>query len=99
MHLSEDDVKRIFDIIDKCFEHAVVLAEVMNPTVAKRYKEKSIEGSKAKFIFLYDHISHRSLFFHISVIKYRKLSAVTQGKLFKYLTYVISHRALAEIQH
>lgn len=49
MYLSEKDVKRIFEIISKRFEHAVVLVEIMNPIVAKRIKEKSIEGSKAKF--------------------------------------------------
>lgn len=49
MYLSEADVKKIFDIIDKRFEHAEVFVETMNPMVAKRIKEKSIEGSKAKF--------------------------------------------------
>lgn len=49
MYLSEEDVNRIFSIIDGCFEHAVVLVEIMNPSVAKHIKEKSIEGSKAKF--------------------------------------------------
>ena len=49
MYLSEADVKRIFRIISNRFEHARVLAEVMNPAVAKRFKEKSIEGSHAKF--------------------------------------------------
>lgn len=49
MYLSEKDVKRIFEIISKRFEHAAVLVEIMNPMVAKRIKEKSIEGSKAKF--------------------------------------------------
>lgn len=49
MYLSEKDVKQIFDVISKRFEHVVVLVETMNPAVAKRIKEKSIEGSKAKF--------------------------------------------------
>lgn len=49
MYLSESDVKQIFAVIEKNFEHAVVLVETMNPMVAKRIKEKSIEGSKAKF--------------------------------------------------
>lgn len=49
MYLSEEDVKRIFAVISSKFEHAAVLVEIMNPTVAKRFKEKSIEGSKAKF--------------------------------------------------
>ena len=42
MYLSESDVKRIFDVI-------AVLVETMNPMVVKRFKEKSIEASKAKF--------------------------------------------------
>ena len=49
MYLSESDVKQIFAVIEKRFEHAVVLVETMSPMVAKRIKEKSIEGSKAKF--------------------------------------------------
>lgn len=49
MYLSESDVKQIFAVIEKRFERAVVLVETMNPMVAKRIKEKSIEGSKAKF--------------------------------------------------
>lgn len=49
MYLSEADVKKIFDVISKRFEHATVLVEIMSPTVAKRVKERSIEGSKAKF--------------------------------------------------
>lgn len=49
MYLTENDVKQIFKVIGERFEHAVVLVETMNPMVAKRIKEKSIEGSKAKF--------------------------------------------------
>ena len=49
MYLSEADVRRIFAVIDKRFETATVLAEIMNPTVVKHFKEKSIEGSHAKF--------------------------------------------------
>ena len=49
MYLSEADVRRIFAVIDKRFETATVLAEIMNPTVVKHFKEKSIEGSRAKF--------------------------------------------------
>ena len=49
MYLSEADVKKIFAIISKRFENAVVLVEIMNPTVAKRFKEKSIDGSHARF--------------------------------------------------
>ncbi len=49
MYLSAADVRRIFAVIDKRFETATVLAEIMNPTVVKHFKEKSIEGSRAKF--------------------------------------------------
>ena len=49
MYLSAEDVKRIFAVISKRFEHTVVLVETMNPAMAKHFKEKSIEGSKAKF--------------------------------------------------
>ena len=51
MYLSEEDVKKIFSIISKRFEHVTVLVETMNPTMVKRMKEKSIEGSNAKFIW------------------------------------------------
>ena len=49
MYLSEADVKQIFAVISRRFEKATVLIEIMKPTVAKRFKEKSIEGSRAKF--------------------------------------------------
>ena len=49
MYLSEADVKQIFAVISKRFGKATVFTEIMNPTVAKRFKEKSIEGSRAKF--------------------------------------------------
>ena len=49
MYLSEKDVKEIFDVINKRFEHVTVLVETMSPTMVKRMKEKSIEGSHAKF--------------------------------------------------
>ena len=49
MYLSEADVKQIIAVISKRFEKATVFAEIMNPAVAKRFKEKSIEGSRAKF--------------------------------------------------
>ena len=49
MYLSERDVQRIFAVISACFEQATIFVETMNPTVVKRFKEKSIEGSKAKF--------------------------------------------------
>ena len=49
MYLSEADVKRIFDVIAGRFPNATVFVETMNPMVVKRFKEKSIEGSHAKF--------------------------------------------------
>ena len=51
MYLSERDVQQIFTVISHRFENATVFAETMNPTVVKRFKEKSIEGSHAKFIW------------------------------------------------
>ncbi|HAY72417.1 MAG TPA: class I SAM-dependent methyltransferase [Ruminococcaceae bacterium] len=49
MYLTEAEVKQIFSVISKRFEKVTVFVEIMNPTVVKRFKEKSIEGSKAKF--------------------------------------------------
>jgi len=49
MYLSEADVKQIFAIIEKRFSHAVVFVETMSPFVVRHIKEKSIEGSQAKF--------------------------------------------------
>ena len=49
MYLSESDVKRIFEVISARFENATVFVETMNPMVVKSFKEKSIEGSGAKF--------------------------------------------------
>ena len=49
MYLSEKDVKTIFRIISERFPQATVLVEIMSPKMAKHFKEKSIEGSKAKF--------------------------------------------------
>ena len=49
MYLSEADVQRIFAVISRRFSKATVFAETMNPMVVKRFKEKSIEGSHAKF--------------------------------------------------
>ncbi len=49
MYLSETDVRRIFAVIAKRFTQATVLVEIMNPTVVKRFREKSIEGSHARF--------------------------------------------------
>ena len=49
MYLAQADVERIFAVIAKRFEKATVLVEIMNPMIVKRFKEKSIEGSHAKF--------------------------------------------------
>ena len=49
MYLGEEDVKRIFAVISSCFERVSVFVETMNPAVAKHFREKSIEGSGAKF--------------------------------------------------
>ncbi len=49
MYLNKRDVTCIFDVIAERFHAATVFVETMNPLVAKRLKEKSIEGSHAKF--------------------------------------------------
>ena len=49
MYLSETDVQRIFDVIAGRFSCVTVFVETMNPMVVKRFKEKSIEGSNARF--------------------------------------------------
>lgn len=49
MYLDGSDVKRIFGVIAKRFDDALTFCEVMNPTVVKHFKEKSIEGSGAEF--------------------------------------------------
>lgn len=49
MYLTEADVKQIFAIIAGSFHRVSALVEIMNPMVVKSFKEKSIEGSHAKF--------------------------------------------------
>ena len=49
MYLTQADVQRIFAVIARRFSRTTVLVETMNPMVVKRFKEKSIEGSHAKF--------------------------------------------------
>ena len=49
MYLTEADVRRIFAVIAARFPQAVVLVETMNPMVVRRFKERSIEASRAKF--------------------------------------------------
>lgn len=49
MYLNQADVQRIFEVIAARFAEASVFVETMNPVMVKRFKEKSIEGSNAKF--------------------------------------------------
>ena len=49
MYLCENDIKQIFSIIEKSFKTATVMIETMSPFCVKHIKEKSIEGSNAKF--------------------------------------------------
>lgn len=49
MYLSEGDVKKILEIVDKNFTDVTVFMETMSPFAVKHIKEKSIEASKAKF--------------------------------------------------
>lgn len=49
MYLSERDVQRIFEVIAARFLRVTVLVETMSPAVVHRFREKSIEGSGARF--------------------------------------------------
>ena len=49
MYLNEADIRQMFSIIQKSFQKATVLIEAMSPFVVQHVKEKSIEGSNAKF--------------------------------------------------
>ncbi|MCD8346582.1 MAG: class I SAM-dependent methyltransferase [Lachnospiraceae bacterium] len=49
MYLTEPDVKQIFAIIAVHFPDVTVFVETMTPFIVKAVKEKSIEGSHAKF--------------------------------------------------
>ena len=49
MYLTQADVQRIFAVIAQRFARATVLVEIMSPAMVKLVKEKSIEGSHAKF--------------------------------------------------
>ncbi len=49
MYLTEADVQQIFSVIAGRFAHATVFVEIMSPAMAQHVKEKSIEGSCAKF--------------------------------------------------
>ncbi|MCI5822272.1 MAG: class I SAM-dependent methyltransferase [Lachnospiraceae bacterium] len=49
MYLCEKDIRKMFSIIEKSFQKITVMVETMSPFVVKHVKEKSIEGSNAKF--------------------------------------------------
>ena len=49
MYLNEKDVQQIFKVISNRFSQATIFVETMNPMIVKRFKERSIEGSHAKF--------------------------------------------------
>ena len=49
MYLSEAEVLQMMSIIEKTFRKVTVMIETMSPFVVKHIKEKSIEGSHAKF--------------------------------------------------
>ena len=49
MYLNAKDVQQIFAVISNRFPKATVFVETMNPMIVKRFKERSIEGSHAKF--------------------------------------------------
>ena len=49
MYLCEKDIRKMFSIIEKSFKKVTVMVETMSPFVVKHVKEKSIEGSNAKF--------------------------------------------------
>ena len=49
MYLCEKDIRKMFSIVEKSFQKVTVMVETMSPFVVKHVKEKSIEGSNAKF--------------------------------------------------
>ena len=49
MYLCEKDIRKMFFIIEKSFQKVTIMVETMSPFVVKHVKEKSIEGSNAKF--------------------------------------------------
>lgn len=49
MYLSGADMVTMLQIIDKGFSNVTVFMEYMSPFVVRHVKEKSIEGSNAKF--------------------------------------------------
>ena len=49
MYLCEKDIRKVFSIVEKSFQKVTVMVETMLLFVVKHRKEKSIEGSNAKF--------------------------------------------------
>ena len=49
MYLCEKDIRQMFSVIEKSFQKATVMMEIMSPFMVQHIKEKSIEGSNAKF--------------------------------------------------
>ena len=49
MYLCEKDIRKMFSVIEKSFQKVTIMVETMSPFVVKHMKEKSIEGSNAKF--------------------------------------------------
>ena len=49
MYLCEKDIRKMLSIIERSFQKVTVMVETMSPFVVKHVKEKSIEGSNAKF--------------------------------------------------
>lgn len=49
MYLTQEDVQRIFEVIAARFEAVTVFVETMNPVMVRRFKEKSIDQSGARF--------------------------------------------------
>ena len=49
MYLCEKDIRKMFSIIEKAFQKVTVMVETMSPFVTRHVKERSIEGSNAKF--------------------------------------------------
>ena len=49
MYLNAKDVQQIFAVISSRFSQATIFVETMNPAMVRHFKEKSIEGSHAKF--------------------------------------------------
>ena len=49
MYLCEKDIRQMFSIIEKTFQKVTVMVETMSPFVVQHVKEKSIEGSNARF--------------------------------------------------